>query len=99
MEHAVFGHLFVFCIGASVVGVGPDADAAAGGEDACDFDVFGIHEADEVFHDFVDAVFVEVSVVAVGEEVEFETFAFDHALVGNVGDAYLGKVGLSGDGT
>ena len=73
VEHAVFGYVFVFCVGASVVGVGPDADAAARGEDACDFDVFGIHEVDEVFHDLVDAVFVEVSVVAVGEEVEFET--------------------------
>ena len=64
VEHAVFCHFFVFGVWTTVVGVGPDADAASGGEDTCDFDVFGVHQLDEVFHDFVDAVFVEVAVVA-----------------------------------
>ena len=98
IHQSVVGHLLVLRAGAAVVGVGVDADAAAGGEDAGDFDVAGIHEADEVFHDDVDAVLVEVAVVAEGEEVELERLAFDHALVGQVGDADLSEVGLSGDG-
>ena len=98
VQQSVVGHLLVLRAGAAVVSVGVDADAAAGGEDAGDFDVAGIHEADEVFHDDVDAVLVEVAVVAEGEEVELERLAFDHALVGQVGDADLSEVGLSGDG-
>ena len=37
--------------------------------------------------------------VAKGEEVELETLALHHTVVGEVGDAYLGKVGLTRDGT
>ena len=36
------------------------------------FDVFRIHQGDEVFHDDVDAVFMEVAVVAEAEEIEFQ---------------------------
>ena len=95
---AFVGQGFVFGAGTAVVGIGEDADAAAGGEETGDLDVFGLHEAHEVFHDDIDAVFMEVAVVAEGEEVEFQALAFDHALAGNVGDANLGKVGLAGDG-
>lgn len=92
-------HFFVFRARATIVGIGVNADATAGSEDTCNFNVFGIHQFDEVFHDDIDAVFVEVTVVAEREEVEFEGFAFHHALVGQVGDADFSKVGLSCDGT
>ena len=95
---AFVGQSFVFGAGAAVVGIGEDADAAAGGEETGDLDVLGLHEAHEVFHDDIDTVFMEVAVVAEGKEVEFQALAFDHALAGNVGDANLGKVGLAGDG-
>ena len=98
VHHAVVCHLLVFGAWAAIVGVGVDADAAAGREDASDFDVLGVHQTDEVLHDDVDAVLVEVAVVAEGEEVELEGFALHHALVGQVGDADFGKVGLSCDG-
>ena len=42
-----------------------------GGEETGDLDVFGLHEAHEVFHDDIDTVLMEVAVVAEGEEVEF----------------------------
>ena len=50
--------------GLAVVAVRVDGDAAARRELAPDFDVFGIHELDEVFHDDVDTVLVEVPVIA-----------------------------------
>ena len=96
---AVFGELFKLCAGAAVVSIGEDADAAARGEEAGHFDVFRVHEADEVLHDDIDTILVEVAVVAEGEEVEFEALALDHTDVGDVGDADFGVVGLSGDGT
>ena len=49
-----------------------NGDAAARCEFAEYFDVFRIHQGDEVFHDDVDAVFMEVAVVAEAEEIEFQ---------------------------
>ena len=92
------GHLLILGAGAPVVAVGVDADAAAGGEEAGYLDVLGLHEADEVFHDDVDAIFVKGPVVAETEEVELEALALDHAFAGNVVDLYGGEVGLPGDG-
>lgn len=96
---AIVCHLFILRARASVVGVWINADATAGSEDACDLDVFGGHQFDEVFHDDIDAVFVEVTVVAEGEEIKLQTLALYHQLVGNVAYSYLSEVGLAGDGT
>ena len=48
-----------------------NGDATARCEFTEYFDVFWIHQGDEVFHDDVDAVFMEVAVVAEAEEIEF----------------------------
>ena len=95
---ASLGQLFIFRAGLSIVGIRPDADAATRREDARHLDVFRLHQRDEVFHDYVDTVFVEVAVVAETEEIEFQTFALHHAPGGNVADAYFGKVWLARDG-
>ena len=96
---ALPGELFVLCAGLAIVGVWMDGDAAARREEAGDLNIAGLHQADEVLHDDVDAVLVEVAVIAEGEEVEFQTLALDHLLVGYIGDDYFGEVGLAGDGT
>ena len=98
MLEAIFCQILILCSRASIVGIGVNADASTRGKESCNFDVFRVHQADEVFHDDVHAVFVEVAVVAKAEEIEFQAFAFDHAPVGQVADAYFGKVGLPGDG-
>ena len=54
---------FVFRTRATPVGEGPNGDATARCEDAGDFDVLRIHEGDQVLHDFVNTVFVEITVV------------------------------------
>ena len=64
VHEAMLGKLLIFCALAAIVGEGVDADAATRGEDARHLDIFRVHEADEVLHDDVDAVFVEVAVVA-----------------------------------
>ena len=98
LPQAIGGEFGVGRIGATVVGVRVDADAAARGEQARHLDVLRVHEADEVFHDDVHAVFVEVAVVAETKQVEFQAFAFHHAAVGQVTDADFRKVGLTCDG-
>ena len=98
MTEAIFGQFLILGPRSAVVGIGVDADAAARGEEAGHLYVFGVHQADEVLHDGVDAVFVEVAVVAETEEVELEALALHHAAIGQIADAYFGKVGLAGDG-
>ena len=82
----------------AVIGKGMNGDAAARCKFAENFDVFRIHQGNQVFHDDVDAVFMEIAVVAEAEEVEFQGFAFHHFDVRDVADVDGGKVGLPGHG-
>ena len=93
----LFCQLLPFCSGLAIVGIWPDADATARSENACHFDVFRIHQLNEVFHDDVDTVLMEVTVVAEAEQIKLQALALHHAHVGHIADTYLGKVGLSGD--
>ena len=86
--------LYSFVLGVGVVGEGVDADAASGGEDTRYLEVFGVHQFDQVFHDDVDAVFVEVAVVAEREKVEFERLGLHHLLSRDVGDVDCCEVRL-----
>ena len=71
LHQTALGEVGIFRAGRAVVGVGTDGDAATGREETDDLDVFGFHQADKVFHDDVDTVLMEITVVAKGEEVEF----------------------------
>ena len=74
-----------------------DGDAAAWCEDARHLNVAWIHEPDEVLHNDVDAVLVEIAVVAEREEVEFQRLRLHHPDIGDVRDHDVGKVRLSCD--
>jgi hypothetical protein len=91
----LFGQFLVLGTRTAVVGVRIDGDAATRGKEACDLDVFGIHQFDEVLHDDVYAVLVEVSVVSEAEKIELETLALDHLDVRDIADAKLCEVRLS----
>ena len=98
--HVVFGHAFkghVFPLSSffSVVAVRVDGEAAARQEFSPHFNVFRVHKCYQVFHDDVDAVFMEGTVVSEGEEVEFEAFAFHHFYIRYVGNGDGRKVRLS----
>ena len=80
---------------ASVIGERVDGDAAARGEFAEHFDVFRIHQPNQILHDDVHAVFVEIAVVAEAEQIQFQRFAFHHFHVGNVADDDGGEIGLA----
>lgn len=91
--------MFVFGVGTAIIGIGIDRDTSTWKEDACYFDILGFHQADKVLHDDVDTVLVKGAMVAEAKKVELETLAFNHLDVGDVADAYLGKVGLPSDRT
>ena len=70
VKESVFCHLFPFRSGHAVIAVRIDRDASAGSELAPYFNVFGIHEPDQIFHDDVYTVFMEISVIAEREQIE-----------------------------
>ena len=76
-----------------------DGDAAARREKTGNLDIAGFHQADEVLHDDVDTILMKVAVIAEREEIELETLALDHLLVGDIGDNDFCEIGLSCDGT
>ena len=94
---ALLRQLLVFRAGTAVIGVRIDGYPPSRDEQPCHFDVFRIHQLDEVLHDHVDAVLVETSVVAEAEEIELQALALDHPEVRDIGDAYLREVRLTGD--
>ena len=99
LHKALFGQLLIFGARPAVVGIGIDADTATRSEDARHLYIFRIHQSDKVFHDNVHAVFMKVAVVAETEQIELQALTLHHTLTGQVHYLYLGKVGLSGDGT
>ncbi len=94
---ALLGEGLVLGAGTAVVGVRVDGDAAARGEEAGDLYVLGIHQLDEILHDLVDAVLVEITVVAEAEQIQFQALALDHPDVWNIADPDLREVRLPRD--
>ena len=91
--------LLIFRARPPIVGIRIDADATARREQPRDLDILGIHELDEILHDDVDTILMEVAVVAEGEEIELQALAFHHLHIGDIADTDLRKVGLTRDGT
>ena len=85
--------------GAAVVGVRVDGDATTWSEEAGDLYVLGIHQLDEVLHYLVDAVLVEITVVAEAEQIQFQALALNHPDVRNITDPDLREVRLPSDRT
>ena len=96
-EHTLLGHLFILRSRLSVVGVRVDADAAAWGKESDDLDVLWFHQLHQVFHDDVDAVLMEIAIVAEGEEIELQALRLYHPLGGYVHNLDFSKVWLTRD--
>ena len=58
--------------GAAVIRVREDGDAAARGEETGYLDVLRVHQLDEVLHDRVHDVLVEIAVAAEAEQIQLE---------------------------
>ena len=92
------GQLFELRARAAIIGIRMDGNAATGRKETRDLDVTGIHELDQVLHDDVDAILMEVAMVAKRKQIEFQTLAFNHPDVWNITDDDVGEIRLSGDG-
>ena len=99
IHQPMFRHLFELRSRTTVIGIRIDRDASTRSKDSRDFDIFGVHQFNKVFHDDIYTIFMKSSMIAEAEKVEFQTFAFYHFYFRNVADTYFGKVRLSGNGT
>lgn len=63
-SHSVFCHFGIFSTGTSVIAIWVYADPASRCKKTGNFDVFGIHKFDEIFHNQVDAIFMKSSMIA-----------------------------------
>ena len=97
MQETEAGKVFPLGIRHAVVAVRVDGEPAAGEKFAPYFDIAGMEKLDEITHDDIHAVLVEIAVIAETEKIQFQRFALDHALIWHVGNIYRRKVGLSCD--
>ena len=91
---ALFPELLM--VGVSIVGKRIDADASTRREQACYLDILRIYETDEVFHDDIHAILMEIAMVAEREQVELERLALDHLFARNIRDDDSRVIGLAG---
>ena len=49
-----------------------------------DFNIFWVHQADQVFHNNIDTIFMKVTMIAETEQIQFQGFTLHHAFTGNV---------------
>ena len=82
----------------AIVGKRLDRDAATGIKQPNDLQILGIHQPHQVLHDDVDAVLVEVTVIAEAEEIEFQTLALHHQRAGDVINNKVSEIWLAGLG-
>ena len=69
IHHTVVGHLFILCAGSSVVAVGVNGNAAPGQEFSPDFNVSGIHQSNQIFHNNIHTILMEIAVIAEREKI------------------------------
>ena len=98
VDKALRRHGFILGARLSVVSKRIDGNTATRRENACYFDVFGLHQGNEVFHNNIDTIFVKGAMIAKAEQVEFQTFAFYHFHRWQVADANFSKIGLPRNG-
>ena len=58
--------------------------------------VFRVHKAHKVFHNYVHAILVKVTMIAEAEQIKLQTLALHHSHTRNVVDGDASKVGLAG---
>ena len=79
-----------------IIGEGIDRDTASGHEVTRYFEVLRIHQSDQILHDDIDAILVEVAMVAKREEVEFQAFALHHFFARDITNVEVSEIRLAG---
>ena len=59
IHQPMFRHLFELRSRTTVIGIRIDRDASTRSKDSRDFDIFGVHQFNKVFHDDIDTILME----------------------------------------
>lgn len=94
IEETMLGKFLVLCARASIVGKGIDADSTTWSEKSYYLDVFRIHKFDKIFHNYIYAILMKVTVISETEKIELETLALHHFHIRDILYLYLCKVWL-----
>ena len=86
MGQSVPCHLFPLGSRSAVVAVRVNGNAATGQELAPDLDICRLHQLNQIVHDDVDTVLVEIAVIPETEQIQFQRLALHHDLSWNIGD-------------
>lgn len=79
----------------AIIGKRYDRYTASRCEDSAHLYIAGVHQFHEIFHDDIDAILMEVAVVAEAEEIELETLALHHIFVGDIIYYYMSEIRLA----
>ena len=97
--HPVLGQFLILCSRTAVVAVRINGDSPTGSKDAGHLNVFRIHQPDQVLHDNVHTVFMEITVVTETEQIKFQALALHHPHVRQITDTDFREIRLSRNGT
>lgn len=70
VRQSVKGDSFPFCAGLAIVAVGVNGDAASGKEFAPDLNIFRLHQANQILHNNVHTVLMEIPMVSEAEQIQ-----------------------------
>ena len=84
MRKSVPCKLLPLSTGLAIIAIRVNGNTAARQEFSPYLDIFRRHELYKVFHDYINAVLMEVAVIAKAEKIELQRLALHHYLIGNV---------------
>ena len=99
IHEALLSEVLILGARAAVVGIGINADATTRSKESDDLNILGIHQTNEILHDDIDAILMEITMIAETEEIQLQTLRLHHPLTRNIQDLDLSKVRLTRDGT
>ena len=80
---------------ASIIGIRMNGYATARHKQSCHLDISGIHQTNQVLHDDIDTILMEIAMIAETEKIQFQALALHHSDIGYVLDDDLSEIGLT----
>ena len=86
---------YILMVSIAIIGEGFDGDATTRIEQTDDFQILRIHQFDQIFHDDVYTVFMEIAMITEAEEVELQALALHHQRAWDVVNNDVSEVRLA----
>ena len=84
IHQSVFRHLLIFRSRAAIVSIRIDGNTSTRSKDAGHFNIFRIHQFNQIFHDNIHTILVEITMISETEQIEFQGLTLHHSLPRNI---------------